>query len=90
MSDIFTRMSDLSLSLHVNTINILNCYEKANAIHNKLSQWCWRVKRGNYSSFQSLVEIVDDNDSSSLIPNVCEKLWLILKWCRHHLINILA
>jgi len=32
------------------------------------------VKRGNYFNFLSLEEIVDDNESSSLIPSVCEDI----------------
>ena len=77
LSDIFTRMNDLSLSLQSKNINIFNCYEKLNAPKDNLSRWCRRVKKGNYQNFLSLEEIVDDNKSSRLIPRVCAEVGLI-------------
>jgi len=44
-----------------------------NAFKDKLFLWCRRVKGGNYSNFPSL-EIVDDSESSTLIPSVCEEI----------------
>jgi len=67
-------MNDMSLSLPGQNISMLNCYDKLNAFKNKLSLWCRRVKRGNYSNFLSLEEIFDDNGPSSLIPSICEEL----------------
>jgi len=32
------------------------------------------MKRRNYSNFRPLEEIVDENESSSLIPSVCEEI----------------
>ena len=55
-------------------INISNCYEKLNAFKFKLSLWCRRMKRGKYSNFPSPEETFDDNESSSLIPNICEEI----------------
>jgi len=43
-------------------MNWLNCYESLNAFKNKLSLWCQRVKRGNYSNFPAVKEIVENNE----------------------------
>jgi len=50
---------------------------------------CWRVKKGNYSNFPSLEEIVDNNESLSVMPSICEKIVAHSKGCRRHLIDIL-
>ncbi|XP_037800341.1 protein ZBED8-like [Penaeus monodon] len=73
LSDIFTRMNDLSLSFQGKNKNMLNCYEKLNAFKDKLYLWCRRVKKGNLSNFPSL-ERGDDSESSSLIPSVCGEI----------------
>ena len=52
----------------------LNCYKKLDAFNNMLCLWCWRVKRGNVSNFPSLEEIVDDIESSGLIPSVSKEI----------------
>ena len=70
----FTRMNDRSLSHQGKKIKILNCYEKINAIKEKLSLWWRQVKRGNFSKFSSIEDIVDSSESSSLIPSVCEEI----------------
>jgi len=67
-------MNDRSLSHQGKKIKILNCYEKLNAIKEKLSLWWRQVKRGNYSKFSSIEDIVDSSESSSLIPSVCEEI----------------
>ncbi|CAM1323965.1 ZBED8 (predicted) [Pycnogonum litorale] len=72
LTDIFTRMNDLSVSLQGKNINILKCCEKLNAFKEKLPLWCRRVKRGNLSNFPTLEEMVDDNES--VIPSVCEEI----------------
>jgi len=73
LSDILTRMNDLSQSLPGKKTNILNCYEKLNAFKYKLSLWSRRVKRGSHSNFPTLEEKAYDNESLSLIPSVCEE-----------------
>jgi len=82
-------MNDLSLSLHGKNIKILNCSEKLTAFKDKLPLWCRQAKRGHYSKFSLLEEIVDDNESSNLIPSVLMKFWFIWKYLcprRRHLI----
>ena len=70
LSDIFSCMNDLSVSVQVKNINMLKYCEKLNAFKEKLHLWCRRVKRGNLSNFPSLEEMTDDDES--LIPSVCE------------------
>jgi len=53
---------------------MLNCYEKLNAFKDKLPLWCRRLKGRNYSNFPSFEEIVDDSESSSLIPSFCDEI----------------
>ena len=74
LSDIFTRMNDLSLSLQGRSMNMLNCYEKLNAFKEKLRVWSIRVKRGNLSNFPSLEETVVDKESPDLIPCVAAEV----------------
>ena len=72
LSDIFTRMNDLSVSMQGKNISILKCREKLNAFKEKLHLWCRRVKRGNLLNFASLEEMIDDYEC--LIPSVCEEI----------------
>ena len=60
LSDIFTRMNDLSVSMQEKNISILKCREKLNAFKEKLHLWCPQVKNDNLLHFPSLEEIVDD------------------------------
>ena len=75
LSEIFTRMNNLSLSFQGKNMNISNCYKKLHVFKDNLSLclWCRRATRRNYSNFSSLGKIVDDNESSSWIPSVCEE-----------------
>ena len=70
-------MNDLNLPRQGKNINILNCYEKLYSFKDKLSLWYRGVNRENCYNFISLGDIVDDNEFSSLIPSVCEELWLM-------------
>ena len=72
LSDIFSRMNDLSVSMQGKNINILKCYEVLNAFKEKLHLWCRRVKRGNLANFRSLEEVTDEDES--LIPSVREEI----------------
>ena len=65
LSDIFTRMNDLSVSIRGKHVNILKCREKLNL-------WRRRVKRGSLLSFSSPEETVDEY--VPLIPSVCEDI----------------
>ena len=72
LSDIFTRMNDLSVFMQGKNVSILKCREKLNAFKEKLQLWCRRVRRGIFSHFFSLEEIVDDDES--LIASVYEEI----------------
>ena len=63
LSDIFSRMNDLSVSMQGKNINILKCCEKLNVFKEKLNLWCRRIKRGNLSNFPSLEEMTDEDES---------------------------
>ena len=68
MSDIFSIMNNLSVSMQGKNTNILICCEVLNAFKEKLLLWCRRNKRGSLSNFLSLEEVSDKDES--LIPNV--------------------
>ena len=100
LSDIFTRMNDLSFSMQEKNISILKCREKLNAFKEKLHLWCPQVKKGNVYKlkrtistsggklhFPSLEEIVDDDES--LISSVCKEIVDHWKYCQSHLVDIL-
>ena len=72
LSDIFSRMNNLSVSMQAKNINIIKCCEVLNAFKEKLHLWCWRVKRGNVANFPSLEELTDENEF--LIPSVREEI----------------
>ena len=55
LSDVFTRKN---VSMQGKSINILKCREKLNAFKEKLHIWYRRVKRGNFSNFFPLEEMV--------------------------------
>lgn len=72
LSDIFSRMNDLNISMQGENVNILTCCEKINSFKEKLQLWCRRVRRGNLSNFSSLEEMVDKNEC--LIPSVSNEI----------------
>jgi len=69
--------------------NILNFYEKLNAFKDKLSLWCQGLKRGTYSNFPPLEEIVDGNNLLAWFLVFVKKLRLIWRCCQRHLTDIL-
>ena len=59
LSDIFSRLNDMSVSMQGRNVNVLKCREIINALKKKLNLWCRRVERGNLSNFPLLEEKTD-------------------------------
>ena len=72
LSDIFSRLNDMNISMQGINVNILKCRKIINAFKKKLNLWCQRVKRGNISNYSLLEEVTDEDEC--LVPSVREKL----------------
>ena len=72
LSDIFSSMNNLSVSMQGKNINKLKCCEVLNNFKEKLHLWCRRVKRGNLTNFPSLEKVTDEEEF--LITSVCEEI----------------
>ena len=72
LSDIFSRLHDMSVFKQERNVNILKCREIINALKKKLNLWCRRVERGNLSNFPLLEEVTDEDEC--FVPSVREEI----------------
>ncbi|GLV36007.1 hypothetical protein CBL_21388 [Carabus blaptoides fortunei] len=76
LSDIFSLINELNLSLQENNTTVFNLYNKIDAFKKKLILWNKRIQEDNYDMFDSLSDLINSEDLDVKCVNhiVCEHL----------------
>ena len=62
LSDVFSKLNELNLSLQGNSLTVLNAHDKIKGFERKLGLWVSCVKQRNFSPFPTLESFLVEND----------------------------